>query len=79
MTGIGTMQYEWCKLSHEVVWCPPNIGVRAGSDRDVPDRPLIQVLRKEVQYKLSIRRKADGLDWSLKVEMMQDHGSLKIH
>jgi hypothetical protein len=79
MTGIGTMQYKRCKLSHEVVRCPPDVEVRVGSDGDVPGWLLIQASRKEVQYKLSIRRKSDGLDWSLKVEMVQDHCSLKIH
>jgi len=79
MPSIGTMQYKRCKLSHEVVRCPPDVEVRVGRDGDVPGRPLTQALRKEVQYKLSIRRKGDGLDWSLKVEMVQDHCSLKIH
>jgi hypothetical protein len=79
MAGVGTMQYKRCKLSHEVVRCPPDIEVRVGIDGDIPDWLSTQALRKEVQYKLSIRRKSDGLDWSLKVEMVQDHRSLKIH
>ena len=79
MTGIGTMQYKWCKLSHEVVWCPPDVEVRVGSDGDVSSWLLTHALRKDLEYKLSIRRKGDGLDWSLKVEMVQDHCSLKIH
>ena len=79
MTGIGTMQYKRCKLSHEVVGCPPDIEVRVGSDGDISGWLLTQALWKEVEYKLSIRRKGDGLDWSLKVEMVQDHCSLKIH
>ena len=79
MTGIDTMQHKRCKLSHEVVRCPPDMDVRVGGDGDVSGRPLIQALRKEVLYKLSIRRKGDGFDWSLEVEMVQDHCSLKIH
>jgi hypothetical protein len=79
MTSIGTPQYKRCKLSHEVVWCTPDIKVRVRSNGNIPDWLSIQALGKGVQYKLSIRRKGDGLDWSLKVEMMQDHRSLKIH
>ena len=79
MAGIGTMQYKRCKLSHEVVWCSPDVEVRVGSDGDVSSWLLTQGLRKEGEYKLSIRRKGDGLDWSLEVEMVQDHSSLKIH
>lgn len=79
MTSVGTMEYKRCKLPHEVVRCPPDVNVRVRSDGDVPNWLLTQASRKEMQYKLSVRRKGNSLDWTLKVEMVQDYCSLKIH
>jgi len=42
MASVGTVQYKGCKLSHEVVRCPPDVEVRVRSDGDVPGWLLTQ-------------------------------------
>jgi len=61
-----------------MIRCPPDIEVRVGSDGYISDWLLIQASRRKVEYKLSVRRKSGGLDWSFKVEMVQDYCSPKI-